>query len=249
MTLREYAPLPVSKIVIEEDGYIEDGLLIAAENDSPLIVFFHDRFASGYHHVYMGLVLRSFGFSVLMPTLPGFGFSKAPQDFGGKHSINTSLSLITEAKKILGHKPRMGLWGAGYGATVGAQVLLAHPHFDAAVLQSGLYDLEWAYRSLLVKEDVKEKISIATGGLDEELHARSFTKLLDASYKTPTLLLHGEEDDRAPLVQATALSQKLKSLHTPTELYTFPETNHYLGANIRDKVTVPFLRKYLVAPK
>ena len=239
--------LPFFLIRVHSHGKQEEGILTTPrEAAAPLIVFLHDRFGSGYHNLYMSQVLRNHGFATLTPTLPGFGFSKSDQDWGGPASIDTCISLIQEAKKILGYEPKIGLWGAGYGATVGSKLLLSYPHFSAAVIQSGLYDLVWGYKSLLIKNDLKEKLLIATGGFHEELLARSFTRLVDDSYMVPTLLLHGEDDERAPLAQARALFSILKKNGTPVDFFMFPKRNHYLGPKIRDERTLPFLKEHLM---
>ena len=46
--------------------------------------------------------------------------------------------------------------------------------------------------------------------------------------KTPTLILHGEKDERVPLPQAQELYRALTKNHVPVELAVYPRQGHVI---------------------
>ena len=48
------------------------------------------------------------------------------------------------------------------------------------------------------------------------------------NFKTPMLILHGEQDYRVPYGQATALYGILQSMQVPSRLVIFPNENHWI---------------------
>ena len=53
---------------------------------------------------------------------------------------------------------------------------------------------------------------------------RDFVK----SFKTPTLVIHGEKDYRVPLEQGLAMFTALRRQGVPARLLTFPDENHWV---------------------
>jgi dipeptidyl aminopeptidase/acylaminoacyl peptidase len=48
------------------------------------------------------------------------------------------------------------------------------------------------------------------------------------NFKTPTLVVHGEQDFRVPLTQGLAYYTTLRMLGVPTRLVYFPDENHWV---------------------
>ena len=48
------------------------------------------------------------------------------------------------------------------------------------------------------------------------------------NFKTPTLVIHGEQDYRVPAVQALEYYTTLRMLNVPARLLYFPDENHWV---------------------
>ena len=122
---------------------------------------------------------------------------------------------------------RMGIMGWSYGGYMTAWAISQTNLFKAAVIGAG----------------ITENIS-AWGGQDSPLHFEAYfggnpyedgkselyTKLSPFTYvrnaKTPTLILHGQDDKRVPPGQASLFYRALRANHVPTQLVWYPRTGH-----------------------
>jgi dipeptidyl aminopeptidase/acylaminoacyl peptidase len=99
--------------------------------------------------------------------------------------------------------------------------------FKCAVGYSGIYDLKMMYK----KGDISERksgrsyLNTVIGRNDAELDANSPDKLAD-KINVPVLLVHGEDDQRAPFAQAKAMRTALDAAHKPYEWLSKPGEGH-----------------------
>jgi len=129
----------------------------------------------------------------------------------------------------------------GYSALQSA--ILAPDLFKCSVGEFGVYDLP-----LLFKEGDIPKTSSGIkylkrvlGQDEKQLNAYSPTKNIE-KLKTPLLIIHGAEDERAPIEQAEALIAALNTAQHPYEYYEFSTGGHGLNSN---KLRLEYYEKVL----
>lgn len=189
------------------------------------------------------------GFAVVAVTQPGYGGSHGPADFAGPLTFDT---LVAAAERFAASpfvdRGRMGVYGYSRGALAGAQLAARTDLFRASVLGGGIYDFRAAYDqigALGIRANM-----LAEAGLGEDsVRARSPIRDL-AGLDGPMLIVHGGEDENAPVAQARALAAALEAIGKDHELMIVPGRGHALGM---DDIIVPaaaFFTRYLspVAP-
>jgi dipeptidyl aminopeptidase/acylaminoacyl peptidase len=146
---------------------------------------------------------------------------------------------------------RVCVYGASFGGYSAMMSVIRAPDlFKCAVGYAGVYDLAMMYD----KGDTQEStfgvnyLHQAIGTDPAELAANSPDKLAD-KITVPVLLIHGEDDKRAPFAQAKAMRAALDAAHKPYEWLSKPGEGHgfYAEANNVDLYNhlQAFLAKYI----
>ena len=146
---------------------------------------------------------------------------------------------------------RICVYGASFGGYSAMMTVIRAPGlFKCAVGYAGIYDLAMMYK----KGDIRERkagrsyLHTVIGRNDAELDANSPDKLAD-KIDVPVLLVHGEDDKRAPMAQAKAMRDALEAAHKPHEWLVKPGEGHgfYTEADnveFYDRLQL-FLAKYI----
>jgi dienelactone hydrolase len=114
---------------------------------------------------------------------------------------------------------RVCVYGGSFGGYSAMMATVRAPDmFKCAVGYAGIYDLDMMYN----KGDVKDRKSgrsylTAVIGKDEADLAANSPDHLAAQIDVPVLLVHGEDDERAPFAQAKAMRAALDAAHKPYE--------------------------------
>ncbi len=123
---------------------------------------------------------------------------------------------------------RVCVFGGSFGGYSAMMTVIRAPGlFKCAIGYAGIYDLAMMYD----KGDIKDRksgrnyLEQAIGKDPGELAANSPDKLAD-KIDVPVLLIHGEEDQRAPFAQAKAMRAALDAAHKPYEWLTKPDEGH-----------------------
>ncbi len=123
---------------------------------------------------------------------------------------------------------RVCVYGASFGGYSAMMTAIRAPQlFKCAVGYAGIYDLKMMYS----KGDIQERksgrsyLQTVIGKDDADLDANSPDKLAD-QIRVPVLLVHGEDDQRAPFAQAKAMRAALDAAHKPYEWLTKPGEGH-----------------------
>lgn len=123
---------------------------------------------------------------------------------------------------------RICVYGGSFGGYSAMMTVIRAPGlFKCAVGYAGVYDLKMMY----AKGDVRESktgrsyLTMVIGKDNADLEANSPDKL---AYKidVPVLLIHGEDDQRAPFAQAKAMRAALDAAHKPYEWMSKPGEGH-----------------------
>ena len=120
---------------------------------------------------------------------------------------------------------RLGIMGGSYGGYLTAWTI-AHDHrFTAAVVERGFLDP----LSFTGSADIGWFFSAGYTGTDpERVAAQSPMAHVDA-VRTPTFVVHSEEDLRCPVEQAQRYYTALKLRGVPAQMLLFPGENHELS--------------------
>jgi len=140
------------------------------------------------------------------------------------HDVLDFLDAALAAQPTL-DSDRMGIMGGSYGGFLTAWTI-AHDHrFRAAIVERGFLDPE----SFRGSSDIGSSFVDQYLGTDPSQIARQSALALVNQVRTPTLVIHSEDDQRCPLEQGTGYYSALKRQGTATELLLFPGEHHGLG--------------------
>lgn len=230
------------------------------EKTCPGVIFLHDGPQQAFGEVYhFGMqLLAQNGYVVLFANLPGSpGYGNDFSMLDGRWGDDDYNGLIRFLDAALDVCPeidpsRLAVIGTGYGAYLAAAATGKCDRFRAAVCDGVISNCV----SMVSTSDhgivfSKKQMNACAFEQTEELWKRSPLSLIP-SMRTPTLLLHGENDCSSHLSQGQMLFTALKVHGVPTRLCIFPGENHSLSSRgtplARDRYhseILQWLRKYL----
>ncbi len=173
-------------------------------------------------------------------------------DWGGEDAADLLAAVDAAGRRPEIDASRLGVHGYSYGGYMAAWLTAHDERFGAAVVGGGVTNLLSIYGQTDIPVSFGE---LQWGGRPAERHEwlAERSPLTHADRVTaPTLLLHGEEDVRAPISQSEELFAALRRRRVPTELVRFPGCSHLFlrtgpPALRRAYVqrTIEWLRRYL----
>ena len=230
--------VPPEELVIEgPDGYPVHGWLVRPAGDGPHPVLLNIH--GGPFAQYTGAlfdeaqVYAAAGYAVLMCNPRGSA------GYGQKHGrvIKEAMGTVDMTDVLafldgcLGLHPeildpgRVGIMGGSYGGYLTAWIT-AHEHrFAAAVVERGFLDPV----SFTGSADIGWFFGGQYTGTDPERVAGQSPMAKVGQVRTPTLVLHSEDDLRCPVEQAQRYFAALRMNGIPAELLLFPGENHELS--------------------
>lgn len=166
---------------------------------------------------------------------------------GDYHDIQTGLDDLV--KRGLADPARMAQTGWSYGGYMTAWTLTQTNRFKAVMVGAGLTNMYSMY-STNDLQMVLEDYFGAEPWDDEQAYRRASAMVHIKQARTPTLILHGQQDTRVPIGQAQELYMGLKKNDVPVELVFFPREPHGLQEprHALDKIRreVAFFSKYVL---
>jgi dipeptidyl aminopeptidase/acylaminoacyl peptidase len=129
----------------------------------------------------------------------------------------------------------LGVLGGSYGGFMTNWIITHTDRFRAAVTMRSISN--WV--SFFGTSDIGWTFGLREMGgvpwIDEEKYMSKSPIRYVKNVKTPTLILHSEEDYRCPMEQGEQLFTALKFLGVPTELVRTPGENHELSRSGKPK--------------
>ena len=234
---------------------------LAAGERRPAVVFFHGgsqrQMLPGWHYMYyyrnaygMNQYLASRGFVVLSVNYrSGIGYGmefREAVDYGARGA--SEYRDVAGAGLYLRGRPdvdpaRIGLWGGSYGGYLTAMGLArASDLFAAGVDLHGVHNWSDWFR-VVEDEDDRDRA-------DARRLAYQSSPIADVkTWKSPVLLIHGDDDRNVPFSQTVDLVEALRAqgvtveqLIFPDEIHDFLVQAHWIEAYRRGD---EFLEKYL----
>jgi dipeptidyl aminopeptidase/acylaminoacyl peptidase len=176
-------------------------------------------------------VLAGQGYAILCPNprgSDGFGmkFRKMNvKDWGGADFKDVLAGVDWAIKEGIADPERLGIMGWSYGGFMTGWAIGHTDRFRAASAGAGVMNLV----SMYGQTDIPGFLERYFGDVPwkaRELYVKHSPMTYAASMKTPTLIQHGEKDDRVPLAQSQELYAALKRNGVPAEFVVYPRQGH-----------------------
>jgi dipeptidyl aminopeptidase/acylaminoacyl peptidase len=218
-------------------GLAIQGLLLLPDGDPPFpsVVMIHGGPTWAWKHGFdpgYSLPLAAAGFAVLLPnyrgsTGRGQAFTRLNVgDPAGAEFDDILRGVDHLVSRGIAEQGRIGVTGASYGGYLTGWAVCTTDRFAAGVMVSGIVDMlschltcNHAFSEFIFRGDHRDPAS-----LELFLERSPITHAGKAT--TPTLILHGPEDECTPLGQAEELYQALVVNGVPTELVVYPREGH-----------------------
>jgi len=224
------------------DGLELQGLLVTPPGDDgaqllPTVMLVHGGPTSSDHFRYQAMfrwaqVIACRGFAVFQPNYRGsvgWGLEFAERiigDMGGLDFQDMLAGLDHLVDQGIADPDRLGVAGSSYGGFTTCWAVTQTDRFKAAVGIASVTD----YRSFHGRSYLHTWDRIYYGGSDpydpDDKHARFSPINHVKNAKTPTLLLHGQEDWDVPVEQSYQFHRALKEMGVETELVLYPREPH-----------------------
>jgi len=237
---------PAAKLVVPEqvifkaaDGWEIHGQLFKPANVSgkmPALVFMHGgpsrQMLLGWHYLYyyhnsyaMNQYLASRGYLVLSVNYrSGIGYGRAFRmaQHRGARGASEYQDVVAGAKYLRERddvdKKRIGLWGGSYGGYLTALGLARNSDiFAAGVDFHGVHDWSVSVAGLRVPTDTSDRARLAR----ESSPISSVDK-----WKSPVLLIHGDDDRNVEFAQTVSLVRRLRANGVYFEQLIYPDEIH-----------------------
>lgn len=173
------------------------------------------------------------GFSVFRPNYRGgFGYGYALYAANRNRlgeiefmDIESGVDALIRAGKADPKRLVYGSWSWGGYLTTWT---IGHTNrYRAAVVGAGITDVVLQYATSDINHGAAGEWEYrGNPWLQPEHYARANPLHSLAKIRTPTLIIHGEKDDRVPLPNAILLYRALKDIGTPVRLVTYPDEPH-----------------------
>jgi dipeptidyl aminopeptidase/acylaminoacyl peptidase len=244
-----------------KDGLEIEGILYLPSdykqgNRIPLILTIHGGPAgsfsygySGIYHVYTGL-----GFAVLCPNVRGSSsysdalIRGAMHDLGGGDYQDLMTGVDSIIARGIADPNKLGLRGWSYGGILGGWTITQTNRFKAASLGAMVADWKSEYGTAF-GFDVRLWYIGGSPWDNPEGYVKESAYSYIKNVTTPTLLLHGEQDNIDPIGESMSFYQALKErgvkarfIRFPREPHGFREPHHQ---RTRDVEEIAWMEKYI----
>jgi dipeptidyl aminopeptidase/acylaminoacyl peptidase len=184
--------------------------------------------------------LASAGYAVLRANIRGswgrgLAFADAViYDMGGKDFQDLLYGVDYLVERGLVHGNRVAIAGGSYGGFMAAWAVTQTTRFKAAIMSAGVSD----FHSFHAQSRISDWDIRFLGGNPLE-HPQLYRERSPITYaaqvKTPTLIIHGENDHDVPINQSHAFYRALREKNVPVEFVTYPREGHGLSEHAHRK--------------
>ena len=243
-----------------KDGLEVEGLLwlpasYKAGEKLPLLLSIHGGPAGVWSTSFRGInhVYTSLGFAVLEPNVRGStSYGDAwlrgnTKDIGGGDYNDLMTGVDTLIAQGIADPAHLAIRGWSYGGILGGWTITQTNRFKAASLGAMVSDWNSEY-AMGFNHDISRWYIGGRPWDNAEAYRRQSAYTHIAKVTTPTLLLHGEQDDTDTIGQSMIFYQGLKDRGVPTRFIRFPREPHGFREphhiRTRDAEEISWLMKY-----
>jgi dipeptidyl aminopeptidase/acylaminoacyl peptidase len=237
---------PKEVVFKSDDGLTLHGQLFLPRNSNgklPGVVFMHGgpirqmmlgfHYMDYYHNAYAeNQYLCSRGYAVLsvnyrLGIMYGRAFREAPNTiWRGASEYKDVVAAARYLQSLAEVDPqKIGLWGGSYGGFLTAMGLARNSDlFKAGVDFHGVHDWSVFLSERPYFGDLTLRPPDAEAAM--KLAWESSPDAYVSTWKSPVLLVHGDDDRNVPFSQTVDLAQRLREQHTPFEQLIIPDEIH-----------------------
>ena len=237
--LRARPPARVERFTVERDGAATDAwLLLPPDFDPgrryPLLLDVH----GGPHNLYgdhfspLQQCLATHGFLVVYANPRGSGsygrdFARqVVRDWGGEDYLDLLAVVDAALTRPYVDPERVGIYGFSYGGYMVAWAIGQTGRFRAAMCGAPVFDLESFYGTSDIGHLFGDQEFGGPPHADPAWHAAHSPSTFAHRARTPTLILHGEADERCPIGQGEQMFVALKLAGCEVEFARYPGGAH-----------------------
>ena len=207
--------------------------------DKPTILNIHGGPATQYAFTFFDefQTYASAGFNVI--ACNPRGSSGRGHDFlrdvcGNKWGVTDMHDVLTSfknMKKVMGITNKNdGIMGGSYGGFMTSWIISHHPNmFKSAIVERALLNWETMVGTSDIGIGFPEMYLLNDMDKNINLYRKKSPITYASNIKTPTLILHSQEDYRCPIEQAEQLFSNLKRRGVKTAMLRFPGESHELS--------------------
>ena len=207
--------------------------------DKPTVLNIHGGPASQYAFTFFDefQTYASAGFNVI--ACNPRGSSGRGHDFlrdvcGNKWGVTDMHDVLTSfknMKKIMGITNKNdGIMGGSYGGFMTSWIISHNPNmFKSAIVERALLNWETMVGTSDIGVGFPEMYLLDDMDKNINLYRKKSPITYASNIKTPTLILHSQEDYRCPIEQAEQLFSNLKRRGVKTAMLRFPGESHELS--------------------
>jgi dipeptidyl aminopeptidase/acylaminoacyl peptidase len=222
----------------EVEAFLTKPLGMTATSKHPLIVMIHGgpHGAQGPWFEFKSQVYAARGWASLLVNFRGstsYGQAFADAVFGDQNGSEAQDVLYGVSAALRRNlwidRERIGCEGTSYGGQLTAWLITQTRLFKAAIPQAAITNLvSYNYMTYYNQyEQMEFGIFPHQGTLMDELWRRSALRYV-AQVATPTLLIHGENDNDVPIAEAEQFYVALKDVGVDTVMVRYPREGHGL---------------------
>ncbi len=228
----------------------------------PLMTYIHGgpegAFTNNLHAMWSApiQVLSGAGYAVFLPNFRGssnYGaaFAEANALKAGQIDVDDVMTGIDAlVQRGLADEAKLAIGGWSYGGYLSGWLIGHTQRFKCAVYGAGLSNAVsyWGTADITAQ---RERLHGGTPWTARQMYEAQSPLTFLPNAKTPTLIFHGEKDERVPLGQSQESYRALKRANVPVQLVVYPDQGHGLlvPSYQVDKMTreLAWLKKYLEA--
>jgi dipeptidyl aminopeptidase/acylaminoacyl peptidase len=223
----------------EVEGFLTKPVGMTATSTHPLIVVIHGgpHGANGPGFNFKNQIYAAHGYAVLNVNYRGstsYGQKFADAVFGdqdGNEGQDVLYGVSAAVRRYLWiDRERLGIEGVSYGGQLTDWLITQTNEFKAAIPTAGIANLvSYNYMTYYNQyEEMEFGQFLHQGNLMDVAWERSALKHIAAAH-TPTLIIHGENDNDVPIAEAEQLFVALKDLGVETVFLRYPREGHGLS--------------------
>ncbi len=223
----------------EVEAFLTKPIGITATSKHPLIVVIHGgpHGQNGPAFNFKNQVYAAHGYAVLNVNYrgsTGYGQKFADAVFGdqdGNEGQDVLYGVSAAVRRYLWiDRERMGIEGVSYGGQLTDWLITQTNEFKAAIPTAGIANLvSYNYMTYYNQyEEMEFGQFLHQGNLMDIAWERSALKHIAAAH-TPTLIIHGENDNDVPIAEAEQLFIALKDVGVETMFLRYPREGHGLS--------------------
>jgi dipeptidyl aminopeptidase/acylaminoacyl peptidase len=237
--LAESPPAPWDRIEIRRDPYtIEAWILFPPGFDPgqtyPAVLDIHGGPNSFYGYTFSGVqqALAGAGYIVIFSNPRGSGSygreftSQVTNDWGGEDYQDLMAVLDAVLERPYVDPDRLGVYGFSYGGYMTAWIIGHTDRFRAAVCGAPVFDLESFYGTSDIGHVFGDLQWGGPPGRADAWPANRSPSNFIHNATTPTLIPHGEADQRCPIGQGEQMYMALRKQGVETEFVRYPGASH-----------------------